>query len=152
MQHQVTAAGSRAAPRVGVGLAMNIGEVAQAVDLPVKTVRYYEEIGLVVPERQANGYRRYRERDVHVLRFLRRARGLGFSISDCRALLSLYGDEGRASADVKRLAETRIAEIDRKMGELRSLRMTLASLVGACHGDDHPDCPILDDLAGDAAS
>ncbi|MGF1626559.1 MAG: Cu(I)-responsive transcriptional regulator [Alphaproteobacteria bacterium] len=129
---------------------MNIGEVAQAVDLPVKTVRYYEEIGLVVPERQANGYRRYREREVHVLRFLRRARGLGFSISDCRALLSLYGDEGRASADVRRLAEARIGEIDRKMAELASLRATLASLVGACHGDDHPDCPILDDLSGDA--
>jgi MerR family transcriptional regulator, copper efflux regulator len=127
--------------------AMNIGEVAAAVDLPVKTVRYYEEIGLVVPQRQPNGYRRYRDQDVHVLRFLRRARGLGFSISDCRALLSLYGDQGRASADVKRLAEARIAEIDQKMGELRSLRATLSSLVKACHGDQHPDCPILDDLA-----
>lgn len=127
---------------------MNIGDVAQHVDLPVKTVRYYEDIGLVVPGRQANGYRVYRERDLHVLRFLRRARGLGFSIKDCRALLSLYGDEGRASADVKKLAQSRIAEIDRKMAELRSLRATLTRLVGACHGDDHPDCPILDDLAG----
>lgn len=129
------------------GVAMNIGEVAAEVDLPVKTVRYYEEIGLVVPQRQPNGYRRYREQDVHVLRFLRRARGLGFSIPDCRALLSLYGNAGRASADVKRLAQTRIADIDRKMAELRGLRATLAALVHACHGDQHPDCPILDDLA-----
>ena len=139
MQHGAAAAAS--------GVAMNIGEVAAEVDLPVKTVRYYEEIGLVVPQRQPNGYRRYRDQDVHVLRFLRRARGLGFSITDCRALLSLYGDQGRASADVKRLAEARIGEIDRKMAELRSLRATLAALVEACHGDQHPDCPILDDLA-----
>ena len=131
---------------------MNIGDVASVVDLPVKTVRYYEEIGLVVPDRRTNGYRDYGERDLHVLRFLRRARGLGFSIKDCRALLSLYGDEGRASADVKRLAESRIAEIDRKMEELQSLRATLSALVEACHGDDHPDCPILDDLARDPGS
>lgn len=133
-------------------VAMNIGEVAAAVDLPVKTLRYYEEIGLVVPQRQPNGYRRYTERDVHVLRFLRRARSLGFSIPDCRALLSLYGDAGRASADVRRLAEARIADIDRKMAKLRGLRATLAALVEACHGDQHPDCPILDDLAGAGVS
>lgn len=131
---------------------MNIGDVASEVDLPVKTVRYYEDIGLVMPDRRANGYRDYNERDLHVLRFLRRARGLGFSIKDCRALLSLYGDEGRASADVKRLAEARITEIDRKMEELRSLRATLSRLVEACHGDDHPDCPILDDLAREPTS
>ena len=131
---------------------MNIGDVASEVDLPVKTVRYYEDIGLVMPDRRANGYRDYNERDLHVLRFLRRARGLGFSIKDCRALLSLYGDEGRASADVKRLAEARITEIDRKMEELRSLRATLSRLVEACHGDNHPDCPILDDLASGPGS
>lgn len=131
---------------------MNIGDVAQSVDLPVKTVRYYEEIGLVVPGRQANGYRSYGQRDIHVLRFLRRARSLGFSIKDCRALLSLYGDEGRASADVKKLALARIAEIDQKMAELRGLRATLAGLAEACHGDDHPDCPILGDLAGESGS
>ncbi|MEZ5667897.1 MAG: Cu(I)-responsive transcriptional regulator [Alphaproteobacteria bacterium] len=128
---------------------MNIGEAAERVGLPVKTVRYYEEIGLVVPDRLPNGYRSYEERDLHVLRFLKRARGLGFSIRDCRALLSLYGDAGRASAEVKKLALARIADIDRKVAELKGLRATLTRLTQACHGDDHPDCPILDDLAGE---
>src|SRR5512135_890573 len=128
---------------------MNIGDVAERSGVPAKTIRYYEEIGLVRPAaRQENGYRAYDERDIRVLRFLKRARGLGFSVQDCRDLLSLYEDRQRASADVKALARNRVLEIDRKIEELQAMRATLADLIDRCHGDDRPDCPILDDLAG----
>lgn len=127
---------------------MQIRDVAETAGLPAKTIRYYEEIGLVRPERRENGYRDYSDEDIHRLRFLQRARGLGFSIEDCRALLSLYDEKGRESADVRAIAEAHLEEIDRKIRELQSLRGTLAHLVRACHGDDRPDCPILDDLAG----
>ena len=127
---------------------MQIREVEQSAGLPAKTIRYYEEIGLVRPNRQDNGYRIYSTEDVHRLRFLQRARGLSFSIEDCRALLSLYDETGRESADVRAIAEAHLDEIDRKIRELKGMRQTLAHLVHACHGDDRPDCPILDDLAG----
>jgi Cu(I)-responsive transcriptional regulator len=127
---------------------MNIGDASERTNLPTKTIRYYEEIALLTPERGANGYRRYSEKDVHRLRFLQRARSLGFSIEECRLLLSLYQDEHRASADVKALALAKVEEIDRKITELGSLRLTLAALAENCHGDDKPDCPIIDDLAG----
>ena len=126
---------------------MNIGQAAEQSGLPVKTIRYYEDIGLVAPRRGHNGYRRFTDPDLHKLAFLHRARGLGFSIEDCRALLSLYEDKGRASASVKKLALDHIADIDRKLEELHSLRDTLGRLADSCHGDDRPDCPILDDLA-----
>lgn len=126
---------------------MNISMAAEQCDLPAKTIRYYEEIDLIAPQRAANGYRDYSETDLHRLRFLQRARGLGFTIEECRLLLSLYDDEGRASADVKAIAMNKIAEIDRKMDELKSLRDTLAVLANQCHGDDRPHCPILEDLA-----
>ncbi|MEI2383947.1 Cu(I)-responsive transcriptional regulator [Breoghania sp. JC706] len=129
---------------------MNIGTAARQTGLPAKTIRYYEEIGLISPERQDNGYRDYGDEHIHKLRFLRRARSLGFGIEDCRQLLSLYEDRGRASADVKLLAKQRITEIDAKLEELSSLRDTLARLIHACHGDDRPDCPILDEIAGEA--
>jgi len=127
---------------------MQIRDVAESAGLPAKTIRYYEDIGLVRPERRENGYRDYSDEDIHRLRFLQRARGLGFSIEDCRALLSLYDEKDRESADVRAIAEAHLEEIDRKIRELKSLRSTLAHLVEACHGDDRPDCPILDDLAG----
>jgi len=132
---------------------MNIGEAAARAGVPPKTIRYYEEIGLVAPApRSDNGYRAYRAMDVHVLRFVQRARSLGFSVKDCRQLLALYRDPHRASAEVKRLTLRRIAEIDRKMAELAGMRATLTRLAESCQGDDCPDCPILDDLAeGDAA-
>lgn len=129
---------------------MNIGAAAERSGLPAKTIRYYEEIGLLSPGRRANGYRDYSERELHTLRFLHRARSLGFSIGDCRSLLALYRDRNRASADVRELARQRMEEIDRKIGELKSLRETLGHLVAACHGDTRPDCPILDDLSGGA--
>lgn len=128
---------------------MNISAVADRSGLPAKTIRYYEDIGLVRPGRRGNNYRDYSDRDLHTLRFLQRARRLGFSIEECRSLLALYQDRNRASADVRALAESRIADIDRRLAELKSLRATLSRLVAACHGDERPDCPILDDLAAE---
>ncbi|MEH6724719.1 MAG: Cu(I)-responsive transcriptional regulator [Hyphomicrobiales bacterium] len=127
---------------------MNIGQASKASQLPTKTIRYYEEIKLIAPMRADNGYRTYCETDIHRLRFLQRARGLGFSIDECRLLLSLYEDEKRASSDVKQLALDKIGEIDRKLSELESLKATLTALARDCHGDDKPACPIIDDLAG----
>ncbi|MGP6089099.1 Cu(I)-responsive transcriptional regulator [Antarctobacter jejuensis] len=129
---------------------MNIGQVSERAGLPAKTIRYYEDIGLVTPLRNANGYRAFRETDVHKLAFLARARALGFSIEDCRMLLALYEDETRASADVKHVAEEHLTRIDEKIAQLQGMRETLSSLVHACHGDDRPDCPILKDLADGA--
>ncbi len=132
---------------------MKISDVADRSGLPPKTIRYSEALGLMRPAlRQGNGYRDYDDRDVQVLRFLKRARGLGFSVADCRNLLSLYEDRERASADVKALAQHRVAEIDRKIAELHTMRDALTHLVERCHGDDRPNCPILDDLAGDSPS
>ena len=127
---------------------MLIKEAEKSAGLQAKTIRYYEEIGLIRPSRQHNGYRDYAAEDIHRLRFLQRARGLGFSIENCRALLSLYDEKGRESADVRTIAEAHLAEIDRKIRELNGMRKTLAHLIHACHGDDRPDCPILNDLAG----
>ena len=126
---------------------MNISEAAAETGLPPKTIRYYEDIGLVAPMRRPNGYRAYDGDDIHRLRFLQRARSLGFSVEDCRALLSLYADDGRASAEVKAIATRHLAAIRRKIAELKSLEATLSGLIAACHGDSLPDCPILDDLA-----
>lgn len=128
---------------------MNIGEVSDASGLPAKTIRYYEDIGLVRPDRGRNGYRDFSETDTHKLAFLARARSLGFSIEDCRTLLSLYEDRGRASADVKRVASGHLARIDGKIEALRAMRDTLQDLVSRCQGDDRPECPILKDLAGE---
>ncbi|SDY58781.1 Cu(I)-responsive transcriptional regulator [Citreimonas salinaria] len=126
---------------------MNIGEVADKAGLPAKTIRYYEEIGLVTPARDTNGYRAFRQKDMHKLAFLARARALGFSIEDCRTLLALYEDDSRASADVKRVAREHLARIEEKIAQLSAMRDTLGHLVETCHGDDRPDCPILKDLA-----
>lgn len=130
---------------------MNIGQAAHLSGMPAKTIRYYEEIGLVHPAaRKESGYRAYSERDIHNLRFIKRARGLGFSIKDCQELLSLYRDKDRASADVKALTLAHIAEIEQKIAELSEMRETLATLADRCHGDEMPDCPILHGLADDA--
>ena len=131
---------------------MNIGDVADLSGLPAKTIRYYEDIGLVEPLRSANGYRSFRQSDVHKLAFLGRARALGFTIEDCRSLLKLYADTDRASAEVKQIAEEHLDRIDRKITELTEMRETLSHLVDACAGDHRPDCPILADLAMDEKS
>ena len=127
---------------------MNIGEVSRAVGLPAKTIRYYEDIGLVRPLRGANGYRDFNEQDLHKLAFLGRSRSLGFSINDCRTLLSLYEDRDRASADVKAVAAEHLERITQKISELQALKSTLENLVTRCNGDERPDCPILRDLSG----
>ncbi|WP_289034342.1 Cu(I)-responsive transcriptional regulator [uncultured Roseibium sp.] len=127
---------------------MNISAAAQLANLPAKTIRYYEDIDLLRPDRLDNGYRDYSESDVHRLRFLQRSRSLGFTIEECRLLLSLYDDDHRASADVKAIANAKILEVDRKIAELQGLKTTLSALARDCHGDDRPECPIMDDLAG----
>lgn len=126
---------------------MNIGEIAEQCGLPAKTIRYYEDIGLVTPARNANGYRTFGTVDLHKLAFLRRARSLGFSIDQCRELLDLYDDRKRSSADVKRLAALHLQEIETKIAELQGMHVTLADLVERCRGDDRPDCPILNELS-----
>jgi MerR family transcriptional regulator, copper efflux regulator len=126
---------------------MNISEVAQRAGLPPKTIRYYEDIGLIRPLRSQNGYRAFRDSDLHKLAFLGRARSLGFSIEECRTLMALYEDRARASADVKALAERHLEQIAAKIAELRAMEATLSTLVSACAGDDRPDCPILTGLA-----
>ena len=127
---------------------MNIGAAAKKASLPPKTIRYYEEIDLIRPARGENGYRRYDDGDVNRLRFLQRARGLGFTIDECRQLLSLYDDDNRSSADVKAMAMAKIAEIEHKIVALKSLKDALAVLCDHCEGDQRPDCPIIDELAG----
>lgn len=127
---------------------MNIGTAARQSGLPSKTIRYYEDIGLLTADRAANGYRDYSPDDVHRLRFVQRSRSLGFSIEECRQLLSLYTDRERASADVKAIATEKLGEIDRKIAELTGLREMLGHLVKNCHGDARPDCPIIDGLSG----
>lgn len=127
---------------------MNVGAAAERSGLPAKTIRYYEEIGLIAPARAANGYRDYGDDDIHRLTFLKRARGLGFPIEECRQLMALYRDRSRASHDVKEIALSHVAAIEDKILELQSMRSTLEKLVKACHGDHRPDCPILDDIAG----
>ncbi|MFU8897754.1 Cu(I)-responsive transcriptional regulator [Roseinatronobacter thiooxidans] len=126
---------------------MNISEVGKRAGLPPKTIRFYEEIGLILPRRDTNGYRIFSESDLHRLAFLRRARALGFSVQECRQLLALYNDETRASADVKALAREHMARIDKQLEELAQMRSTLADLIESCAGDNRPDCPILRDLA-----
>ncbi|QBJ22886.1 Cu(I)-responsive transcriptional regulator [Haematobacter massiliensis] len=127
---------------------MNIGTAARQSGLPPKTIRYYEEIGLLTADRAAQGYRDYSSEDIHRLRFVQRSRSLGFSVEECRQLLSLYTDRDRASADVKAIATEKLGEIDRKIAELTGLREMLGHLVENCHGDARPDCPIIDGLSG----
>jgi Cu(I)-responsive transcriptional regulator len=127
---------------------MNISDVSALSGLPAKTIRYYEDIGLVRPGRGANGYRVFSQPDIHKLTFLARSRSLGFTIDECRELLALYEDKERASADVKRVANEHLRDVERKIKELQEMQTTLLTLVRRCHGDGRPDCPILEDLAG----
>jgi MerR family copper efflux transcriptional regulator len=126
---------------------MNIKEASLRAGLPAKTIRYYEEVGLITPLRDTNGYRVFRETDVHKLGFLARARALGFTIEDCRVLLSLYEDKARASADVKAIAGRQLEQISAKIAALQDMQATLSHLVDCCAGDARPDCPILAGLA-----
>ncbi|MEM9975923.1 MAG: Cu(I)-responsive transcriptional regulator [Pseudomonadota bacterium] len=127
---------------------MNISDAARKAGLPAKTIRYYEEIGLVRPGRSANGYRAFSHTDLHKLNFLGRARALDFGIEDCRKLLALWENTDRASADVRRLATEHLTRIDDKIAQLEAMRETLGGLIRDCAGDARPDCPILRDLSG----
>lgn len=128
---------------------MQIGTASEKSGVPPKTIRYYESIGLIdAAARTATGYRVYGEHDVQTLRFIQRARGLGFSVSEVGNLLALWRDKQRASSQVKALAESHVQRIDAKIAELRGLRETLTHLMERCHGDERPECPILEDLAG----
>jgi Cu(I)-responsive transcriptional regulator len=127
---------------------MKIGAAAAASGVNAKMIRHYEAIGLLRPtERRDNAYRDYGERDIHELRFIRRARRLGFSIAEIGALLTLWRDRARPSREVKRIAEAHIGDLEARIADMQAMAKTLAKLVAACHGDDRPDCPILDDLA-----
>ncbi|WP_248322307.1 MULTISPECIES: Cu(I)-responsive transcriptional regulator [unclassified Caballeronia] len=127
---------------------MNIGEAARASGVTAKMIRYYESVGLLTPVgRTSSGYRVYGEQEVHALRFVRQARRLGFLVEDIRKLLALWHDRTRASAEVKAIALEHVAELDRRIAELSDMRDTLSHLARHCHGDERPDCPILDKLA-----
>ena len=126
---------------------MNISAAADAAGLPVKTVRYYADIGLVAaPSRSASGYRTYDDASIRKLAFIRRAREFGFNIGECRELLGLYEDQNRSSADVKQIASKKLEEIRAKQRELQALHDDLSHLVDSCSGDHQPDCPIIDYL------
>ena len=130
---------------------MRIGEAAKRSGMAARTIRFYEEAGLIEPAtRRESGYREFGADDVRRLRFIHRARNLGFGIDEVGRLLSLWSDRERASADVKRLALEHVARVEAKMAELRSMRDAILHLAERCHGDDRPECPILDELAGGA--
>jgi len=129
--------------------AVNIGGAARRSGISVKMIRYYESIGLIAPaDRSAGNYRTYGRRDIDRLEFIKRARGLGFALEEIRQLLALWDDSARASAEVKALVTEHIAELDCRIAALKTMRRTLAHLAERCDGDDRPDCPIIDDLAG----
>ena len=128
---------------------MNIGEASEASGLPAKTIRYYEDIGLIRPMREANGYRRFTRAEVARLVLLRRARALGFTVEECRELLSLYEDEHRHAGEVRAIARERLAAVDARIAELQALRRQLSALVAACSGGPGSRCAILDELSHD---
>lgn len=126
---------------------MNIGQASKASGVSQRMIRHYEGIGLIPKAaRRDSGYRDYDESDIHTLRFIRRARDLGFPVAEIGKLLALWQDRSRASADVKALATARAEELRRKELEIQAMRRSLETLARTCHGDDRPDCPILDDL------
>lgn len=132
---------------------MNIGQAAKASGISGKMIRYYESIGLIAPaKRTESGYRIFSEKDIHALRFISRARGLGFSVEQMGNLLALWQDRHRASADVKAVAQAHMEELDLKIKKLQDMRQTLEHLVSHCHGDERPDCPILGDLAAESVA
>ena len=131
---------------------MQIGEVARRSGVSAKMIRHYEAIGLIpAADRRDSNYRDYGHHDLHRLGFVRRARDLGFSMEQVRSLMRLWDDRQRSSAEVKRLTEAHIAELETKIRLLDEMRRTLTHLADACDGDDRPDCPIIDSLAGEAA-
>lgn len=131
---------------------MNIGQAARATGVSAKMIRHYESLGLLpAVARTDSGYRQVDERALHTLRFIRRARDLGFGLDEIEHLLALWADRGRASAEVKALAARHVADLAQRIERMQAMQRTLEHLVHACHGDGRPDCPILDDLASRSA-
>lgn len=131
---------------------MNIGEAATATGVSAKMIRYYEETGLIKPAlRTDSGYRVYSDTDINTLRFVRQSRDLGFSVKQIAALLSLWQDRNRASSQVKEIALSHIATLETKISELQEMISALSALADHCHGDNRPDCPILNELGHDKA-
>lgn len=129
---------------------MNIGEAAKASNVSAKMIRYYEQIGLIpAADRTESGYRAYSQADIHRLRFIRRARDLGFQVAEITDLLGLWNDTSRHSADVKRLAEQHIVDLEQRIESMRQMADTLKSLISCCAGDERPECPILERLGED---
>lgn len=127
---------------------MNIGEASKASGVSSKMIRYYEEIKLIAPaHRTESSYRTYSDNDIHTLKFIRRARDLGFSVEQMRTLLTLWRDKSRSSADVKAIAMEHVAELEKKAAAIQAMSKTLRHLALNCHGDDRPDCPIIDEIA-----
>ena len=130
-------------------ISVTIGEAAQQSGVSAKMVRHYEALGLLgTVARTDSGYRLYSPADVHTLRFIKRCRDLGFSMAEIAELVGLWQNRRRASSSVKRIAQKHVDELTQRIEAMQSMQRTLATLVGCCHGDDRPDCPILDDLAG----
>ena len=126
-----------------------IGQAAERAGVSARMVRHYEGLGLLAGvARTDSGYRQYTEADVHTLRFIRRARDLGFSMEEIAQLLGLWQDKARASSQVKQIAQKHIANLSERIAAMQAMQRSLQALVGCCHGDERPDCPILDDLAG----
>ena len=129
----------------------NIGHAAALAKVSAKMVRHYESLGLLpAVARTESGYRQYTDKQVHTLRFIKRARDLGFGMSEISELLKLWQNKRRSSASVKRIAALHVADLDQRIGELTAMKRTLEKLVDCCHGDHRPDCPILDQLGQDA--
>ncbi|MFO1133076.1 MAG: Cu(I)-responsive transcriptional regulator [Hyphomicrobiales bacterium] len=127
---------------------MNIGDAAKDSGVSAKMIRYYEEVGLITPPtRNANGYRSYAKSNIHELKFIRRARDLGFTVEQIAVLIHLWRDRSRASADVKRIALEHVAALEAKRREIEEMANTLRHLADNCQGDGRPDCPILENLA-----
>ncbi|WP_298232126.1 Cu(I)-responsive transcriptional regulator [uncultured Azohydromonas sp.] len=126
---------------------LNIGEAAARSGVSAKMVRHYESLGLLPHVRRTEaGYRQYGETEVNTLRFIRRARDLGFSMAEIAELLRLWQNRRRSSAEVKRIAQAHVADLERRIAEMAAMKQTLQQLVSCCHGDQRPECPILDDL------
>lgn len=130
---------------------MNIGDITRQTGIPARTLRYYEDIGLVTPARAENGYRDYSGADLSRLMLIAQARHMGFSLDECRRLVALSADRGRASRDVQALAQKNLAAVQDRIARLRALETQLQSLIAQCHGDDQPDCAILEELSGKTA-
>lgn len=150
---EAAAASAPVASPSAISTPISIGDAAAQSGVSAKMIRHYESLGLLASvARQSNGYRQYNERDIHTLRFIKRARDLGFSMAEIAELVSLWLNRRRTSVSVKRIAQTHADELTKRIEAMQAMQKTLANLIHCCHGDHRPDCPILEDLAGSAGA